>query len=89
LINIDNKLTPGISRRGDLEVLLFNVIDWLGGKLAWDKEPQMKPRQIHQMKINAFANVKKFLAKTFSTQSYPGFVMILARFYGDCVRWTK
>ncbi len=24
------------SRRGDLEVTLYNIIEWLGGKLPWE-----------------------------------------------------
>jgi hypothetical protein len=34
---LSSSLVTGISRRGDFEVLLFNLIDWLGGKLPWDQ----------------------------------------------------
>jgi hypothetical protein len=62
----------GVSRRGDFEVLLFNLIDWLGGKLPWDREPQPKPRVIHELKANAFNDVAAFLAQCFKAQPFPG-----------------
>jgi hypothetical protein len=34
---LSSSVVTGVSRRGDFEVLLFNLIDWLGGKLPWDQ----------------------------------------------------
>jgi hypothetical protein len=65
-------LFKGISRRGDFEVLLFNIIDWLGGHLPWDEEPQLKPKVIERMKIKAFDDIPEFLLTTFNTSAYPG-----------------
>ena len=67
-----NIYVSGISRRSDFEVLLFNVIDWLGGKLPWDKNPQPKPSQIQEMKESAFCDIKAFLKRCFKSQNYPG-----------------
>lgn len=64
-----------VSRRGDLEVLLYVLIDWLGGKLAWDvEETTLKPTQIQEMKTEAFYDVKGFLAKAFKNKTYPTFL---------------
>jgi vaccinia related kinase len=73
-VNITKKYPhlSGISRRGDFEVLLFNLIDWLGGRLPWDEEPQLKPKIIERMKIKAFSDIPKFLHTTFKTAAYPG-----------------
>jgi len=64
-------LFSGISRRGDFEVLLFNVIDWLGGKLPWDRDPPFKPSEIEEMKHEAFTDIKNFLTLCFNNQKYP------------------
>ena len=68
-------MISGVSRRGDLEVLLYVLIDWLGGKLAWDvEETTLKPTQIQEMKTEAFYDVKGFLAKAFKKKAYPTFL---------------
>jgi len=63
-----------VSRRGDIEVLLYVLIDWLGGKLSWDVEETLKPTQIQEMKIEAFYDVKGFLTKAFENKNYPAFL---------------
>jgi len=63
-----------VSRRGDFEVLLYTLIDWLGGKLPWDTEESMKPPAIQQLKIEAFHDIKEFLAKAFKDKPYPTFL---------------
>jgi hypothetical protein len=65
-------LLPGVSRRSDFEVLLFNVIDWLGGRLPWDVTPQPKVEVIQEMKENAFTDVPAFLKQCFKSNKYPG-----------------
>lgn len=70
-----------VSRRGDIEILLYCLIDWLGGKLPWDSEDQtFKPPQIQQMKIEAFHDVKGFLGKIFKAGHYPSFLEDLMNF---------
>ena len=63
-----------VSRRGDFEVLLYTLIDWLGGKLPWDTDEGLKPPAIQKLKIEAFHDIKEFLAKAFKDNSYPTFL---------------
>jgi len=63
-----------VSRRGDMECLLYVIIEWLGGHLPWDtdEEERLKPTVIQQQKINAFHNIKDFLKnKAFKDKTYP------------------
>jgi len=63
-----------VSRRGDMECLLYVIIEWLGGHLPWDtdEEERLKPTVIQQMKINAFHNINDFLkTKAFKDRTYP------------------
>lgn len=55
-----------VSRRGDIEVLLYCLIEWLGGKLPWDLPQQPHPKEIHKNKISAFQTPDQFLEKAFS-----------------------
>merc|ERR1719220_963180 len=65
------------SRRGDMECLLYVIIEWLGGHLPWDTDDddRLKPNVIQQMKIDAFHDVKGFLTfKAFKNKTYPQMV---------------
>ena len=64
----------GVSRRGDIEVLLYVLIDWLGGKLPWDVDESLKPTVIQQMKIEAFRDVPTFMKKTFPNGNCPSYI---------------
>ena len=64
----------GVSRRGDIEVLLYCLIDWMGGKLPWDVDESLKPTVIQQMKIEAYRDVNTFLKKTFPNGNCPSFI---------------
>jgi len=66
-----------VSRRGDMECLLYVIIEWLGGHLPWDTDDddRLKPNVIQQMKIDAFHDVKGFLTfKAFKNKTYPPMV---------------
>jgi len=66
-----------VSRRGDMECLLYVIIEWLGGHLPWDTDDddRLKPNVIQQMKIDAFHDVKGFLTfKAFKGKTYPQLV---------------
>jgi len=66
-----------VSRRGDMECLLYVIIEWLGGHLPWDTDTddRLKPDTIQKMKIDAFHDVKGFLThKAFKDQTYPQLV---------------
>ena len=55
-----------VSRRGDIEVLLYCLVEWLGGKLPWDQPQRPHPKEIHKNKISAFQDIDSFLNKAFS-----------------------
>jgi hypothetical protein len=54
--------------------LIYTLIDWLGGKLPWDRDEALKPTAIQEMKIEAFHDINGFLAAAFKgcTGEYPG-----------------
>ena len=55
-------------RRGDIEVLFYNLIEWLGGKLPWeDIIEKVKPPEIHKAKIRAFKDPEAFLTSCFQS----------------------
>jgi len=60
------------SRRGDIEVLLYNLIEWWGGSLPWDRDIT-GPNGVKVAKFRAFANPNKFLRHCFRRVgcSYP------------------
>lgn len=63
-----------VSRRGDMECLLYVIIEWLGGHLPWDTDDdeRLKPTEIQEMKIKAFHDIKKFLKDdAFKNKVYP------------------
>lgn len=63
-----------VSRRGDMECLLYVIIEWLGGHLPWDTDDdeRLKPTKIQEMKIKAFHDIKKFLTEdAFKNTAYP------------------
>lgn len=53
--------------RGDLEILLYNMIQWLCGSLPWEKNLSDLPG-IQKQKESAFKNVTKFLKECFEKQ---------------------
>ena len=59
------------SRRGDLEVLLYNFIEWLGGRLTWDLDTLQKPIFYKTEKFKAFQNKDLFLKNCFQSNKYP------------------
>ena len=46
--------------------------------MPWDTEEGLKPKMIQQQKIEAFHDIKEFLAKSFGNQVYPTFLEDLA-----------
>lgn len=64
------------SRRGDLEVLLYNLIEWFGGSLPWDRE-LASPQVTKTAKFLAFRQMGKFLRICFRGQKFP---LLLVKF---------
>ena len=62
------------SRRGDIEVLLYNLIEWFGGSLPWDRE-KASPGQTKTAKFLAFKQMNKFLKICFRGEKYPPFLL--------------
>ena len=77
------------SRRGDLEVLLYNFIEWLGGRLPWDMNTMQKPIFYKTEKFRAFENPAAFLKASFNTEKYPGRVNIYLINLHNCVFLIK
>ena len=48
------------SRRGDIEVLVYNLVEWWGGSLPWDRDIA-NPTGVKNAKFRAFTNPHKFL----------------------------
>merc|ERR1712051_582611 len=61
------------SRRGDLEVLFYNLIEWFGGSLPWDRELS-SPNLTKTAKFLAFRQMNKFLKICFRGEKYPSFL---------------
>jgi len=62
------------SRRGDLEVLFYNLIEWFGGSLPWDRECA-SPQVTKTAKFLAFRQMGKFLRICFRGEKYPAFLV--------------
>ncbi|XP_031831790.1 serine/threonine-protein kinase VRK1 [Nomia melanderi] len=50
--------------RGDLEILGYNIIQWLCGSLLWEKDLS-SPAAVQKQKEKAFQNIPEFLTKSF------------------------
>ncbi|XP_031779043.1 serine/threonine-protein kinase VRK1 [Nasonia vitripennis] len=64
------------SRRGDLETLGYNLLQWLCGRLPWEKEdgglaPSADPDEIHAQKEKYFENVDGFMKECFKDKKPP------------------
>lgn len=62
------------SRRGDLEVLFYNLVEWFGGSLPWDRECS-SPELTKTAKFMAFRNMSKFLRICFRGKGFPIFLI--------------
>jgi vaccinia related kinase len=70
------------SRRGDLEVLFYNLIEWLGGSLPWDRECA-SPQVTKTAKFLAFRQMAKFLRICFRGQKFPMFLLKFMKYVND------
>lgn len=58
------------SRRGDLEILGYCMVQWLCGQLPWEDKLQ-DPLYVRDSKIRCRDNVSEFMTKCFSSQDKP------------------
>ncbi|XP_018590604.1 serine/threonine-protein kinase VRK1 isoform X1 [Scleropages formosus] len=59
------------SRRGDLEILGYCMLQWLCGRLPWEDNLQ-DPIYVRDSKIKCRENIKEFISKCFSSDNTPG-----------------
>lgn len=59
--------------RGDFEILAYNVIQWAGGELPWEKNKLLgTPAKVQQAKDDLMSNIDARLKACFSNQQSPG-----------------
>lgn len=58
------------TRRGDLEILAYNLIQWLGGSLPWETN-LTDPKIVQQSKEQHMSNIKNFLKVCFEAPPSP------------------
>ncbi|KAG7206453.1 hypothetical protein KM043_003806 [Ampulex compressa] len=64
------------SRRGDLETLGYNLLQWLCGRLPWEKEDKdmasaTNPEEVHAEKEKLLSNLTLFMHKCFPYSKKP------------------
>uniref|UniRef100_A0A668T5T3 non-specific serine/threonine protein kinase n=1 Tax=Oreochromis aureus TaxID=47969 RepID=A0A668T5T3_OREAU len=59
-----------VSRRSDLEILSYCMVQWLCGRLPWEDKLQ-DPLYVRDSKIRSQENITEFMAKCFSSQDKP------------------
>ncbi|XP_014467699.1 PREDICTED: serine/threonine-protein kinase VRK1-like [Dinoponera quadriceps] len=63
------------SRRGDLETLGYNIIQWLCGKLPWEKNSDemglLDPEEVHAQKEVLLSDLSLFMDKCFPDKKKP------------------
>ena len=70
------------SRRGDLEVLLYNLIEWFGGSLPWDRDVA-SPQVTKTAKFLAFRQMGRFLRICFRGQKFPLFLIKFMKYVSN------
>lgn len=73
IVNIRCFLVP--SRRGDLEILGYNLIHWLGGDLPWEKIK--KPVDVQASKEKYMSDLGSFLKTSFQNKKVNGITFII------------
>lgn len=59
------------TRRGDFEILAYNLIHWLGGNLPWDQKLN-DPMLVQKEKEQAMSDIPSFLKTAFGDTHPPG-----------------
>lgn len=58
------------SRRGDLEILVYCLVEWAGGRLPWDRDTS-SCEEVKAAKFWAFGHIDKFLKTAFKEKTVP------------------
>ncbi|KAJ9596118.1 hypothetical protein L9F63_012702, partial [Diploptera punctata] len=56
--------------RGDMEILGYNMLQWLASKLPWEDDLS-DPQRVHQLKIENMDDISGFMKKSFLKSSPP------------------
>lgn len=64
------------TRRGDLEILAYNIIQWLGCKLPW-MNLLKNPKDVQESKEKFMKEIPKFIQICFGKRSPPGKVLFI------------
>jgi len=67
------------SRRGDLEIMVYNLVEWAGGRLPWDRDTSTC-EEVKAAKFWAFGNVDKFLKTAFKDKRIPQCIVELMKY---------
>ena len=59
------------SRRGDLEILGYNMLQWLCGSLPWE-DSMADPEYVHEQKKNFMSNIPLLMRRCFPNSEPPG-----------------
>lgn len=66
-------------RRGDLEVLLYNLVEWCGGWLPWDRD-HATIEEAEFGKFLAFEEIQPFLNVAFQGNHYPQYLCLFMKY---------
>ncbi|KAI4491001.1 hypothetical protein M0802_010577 [Mischocyttarus mexicanus] len=74
------RTTAAHSRRGDLETLGYNLLQWVCGKLPWEKDNDLSvtinPEEVHTEKEALLSNLPLLMEKCFpNRKNYPSALM--------------
>lgn len=66
--------------RGDMEILAYNLIQWSGGDLPWEKNKLLAaPVKVQQSKEEFSSNVSARLKECYADKKCPGKALILTK----------
>ncbi|GJQ76347.1 hypothetical protein Trydic_g2068 [Trypoxylus dichotomus] len=68
------------TRRGDLEILIYNLIQWLGCVLPWEKDIN-DPMVVKASKEKYMANIPLFMETCFGSQTPPDAIVTLLKYH--------
>ncbi|XP_045919117.1 serine/threonine-protein kinase VRK1 isoform X1 [Micropterus dolomieu] len=68
--SIDAHKGASASRRSDLEILCYCMVQWLCGRLPWEDKLQ-DPLYVRDSKLRSQENISEFMTKCFSPQDKP------------------
>ncbi|MBN3323566.1 VRK1 kinase, partial [Atractosteus spatula] len=68
--SIDAHRGAAPSRRGDIEILAYCMIQWLCGRLPWEDNLQ-DPNYVRDAKLRCRENISDFISNCFSTKEKP------------------